>query len=60
MPMAIDRNSSRRGRICRKTEGDIMPCLFAMCVFIGSSPQMIISEGTDWRFFNELKRELKA
>ena len=37
-----------------------MPCLFAMCVFIGSSPQMIISEGTDWRFFNELKRELKA
>jgi NitT/TauT family transport system substrate-binding protein len=25
-----------------------------------SSPQKIIAEGTDWRFFNELKRELKA
>ena len=28
--------------------------------FIKSSPQKIIAEGTDWRFFNELKRELKA
>jgi NitT/TauT family transport system substrate-binding protein len=27
---------------------------------IQSSPQKIIAEGTDWRFFNELKRELKA
>jgi NitT/TauT family transport system substrate-binding protein len=27
---------------------------------IRSSPQKIIAEGTDWRFFNELKRELKA
>jgi NitT/TauT family transport system substrate-binding protein len=27
---------------------------------IKSSPQKIIAEGTDWRFFNELKRELKA
>jgi NitT/TauT family transport system substrate-binding protein len=26
---------------------------------IRSSPQKIISDGTDWRFFNELKRELK-
>ena len=25
-----------------------------------SGPQKIIAEGTDWRFFNELKRELKA
>jgi len=25
-----------------------------------SSPQKIIAEGTDWRFLNELKRELKA
>ena len=23
-------------------------------------PQKIIAEGTDWRFFDELKRELKA
>jgi NitT/TauT family transport system substrate-binding protein len=27
---------------------------------IKSSPNKIISEGTDWRFLNELKRELKA
>lgn len=27
---------------------------------ITSTPQKIIARGTDWRFFNELKRELKA
>jgi NitT/TauT family transport system substrate-binding protein len=27
---------------------------------IKSSPQKIIAKGTDWRFLNELKRELKA
>jgi len=27
---------------------------------IKSSPQKIIADSTDWRFFNELKRELKA
>jgi hypothetical protein len=27
---------------------------------IKSAPQKIIAEGTDWRFLNELKRELKA
>ena len=27
---------------------------------IKSSPQKIIAEGTDWRFLNALKRELKA
>jgi NitT/TauT family transport system substrate-binding protein len=27
---------------------------------ITSSPNQIIAEGTDWRFLNELKRELKA
>ena len=27
---------------------------------IKSNPQKIITEGTDWRFLNELKRELKA
>jgi hypothetical protein len=25
-----------------------------------SSPQKILAEGTDWRFLNELKRELKV
>jgi NitT/TauT family transport system substrate-binding protein len=28
--------------------------------FIKASPQKIIAEGTDWRFLNELKRELRA
>ena len=28
--------------------------------FIKSSPQTIMSRGTDWRFLNELKRELKT
>ena len=27
---------------------------------IKSNPNRIIAEGTDWRFLNELKRELKA
>jgi NitT/TauT family transport system substrate-binding protein len=27
---------------------------------IKSSPQKIIADGTDWRFLNELKRELKG
>ena len=27
---------------------------------IKKTPQQIIADGTDWRFFNELKRELKA
>jgi NitT/TauT family transport system substrate-binding protein len=25
-----------------------------------STPQKLIAQGTDWRFFNELKRELKG
>jgi NitT/TauT family transport system substrate-binding protein len=28
--------------------------------FVKSSPRKIIADGTDWRFLNELKRELKA
>ena len=28
--------------------------------FVGTSPRKLLSEGTDWRFLNELKRELKA
>jgi NitT/TauT family transport system substrate-binding protein len=28
--------------------------------FIKSSPQKIITQGTDWRFLNELKKELKG
>jgi NitT/TauT family transport system substrate-binding protein len=28
--------------------------------FIKSSPNQLIADGTDWRFLDELKRELKA
>jgi NitT/TauT family transport system substrate-binding protein len=28
--------------------------------FVTSSPNRIIAEGTEWRFLNEVKRELKA
>src|SRR5208282_5274248 len=28
--------------------------------FISATPQKIIADGTDWRFLDELKRELKA
>jgi NitT/TauT family transport system substrate-binding protein len=28
--------------------------------FVKSSPQKIIADGTDWRFLDEIKRELKA
>ena len=27
---------------------------------IKSTPQNILAQGTDWRFFNELKKELKG
>jgi NitT/TauT family transport system substrate-binding protein len=27
---------------------------------IGTDPQKLIAQGTDWRFLNELKRELKV
>jgi len=27
---------------------------------IKASPQKLIAEGTDWRFINELKKELKG
>jgi NitT/TauT family transport system substrate-binding protein len=27
---------------------------------VKSSPQKLIAQGTDWRFLNELKKELKA
>jgi NitT/TauT family transport system substrate-binding protein len=27
---------------------------------IRATPNKILADGTDWRFFNELKRELKA
>ena len=40
------------------------PCAFSLRLreagMIGGTPQRIIAQGTDWRFLNELKKELKA
>jgi len=37
---------------------------FALCMrevgYVKTSPQKIIAQGTDWRFLNELKKELKT
>ena len=27
---------------------------------LGSNPQKILAQGTDWRFLNELRKELKG
>ena len=35
-------------------------CDFMNSASIKSTPQKVIAEGTDWRFLNELKRELKT
>jgi hypothetical protein len=31
-----------------------------MTLTLNSTPNKLIAEGTDWRFLNEVKRELKA
>ena len=65
---------AQTGDRCRATDGS--PCEAGMMSqgmdwrfnalrlrevgMIKSNPNRIISEGTDWRFFNELKRELKS
>jgi NitT/TauT family transport system substrate-binding protein len=37
---------------------------YALCLhearMIKSSPQKLMTQGTDWRFLNELKKELKV
>jgi NitT/TauT family transport system substrate-binding protein len=39
-------------------------CFYALRLheagMIKSSPQKLLAQGTDWRFFNELKKELKG
>ena len=43
-----------------KTRCASMRCGSTRSGMIKSTPQQIIAEGTDWRFLNEIKRELKA
>lgn len=40
------------------TGGTLLP--FANFVHAQPPPEKIIAQGTDWRFLNELKQELKA
>jgi NitT/TauT family transport system substrate-binding protein len=37
-----------------------MPCAFHEVGMLKSTPQKLIAQGTDWRFLNELKKELKG
>ena len=37
-----------------------IPCDCMKAGMIKSTPYKIITQGADWRFFNELKRELKT
>ena len=59
-------DSPHKGELCRSPEWDPEDAIrfYALRLhdvgFIKSSPQKIIAENTDWRFLNELKRELKA
>ena len=53
-----------RTRIVREFDPEDSLRFFALRLhevgFIENSPNEILAEGTDWRFLNELKRELKA
>ena len=51
---AAGASTTRRTR-CASTR-----CACTRSGMIKSSPNALIAEGTDWRFLNELKRELKA
>ena len=44
----------------RRTRCGSTRCACMRPGMIESSPNQIIADGTDWRFLNELKRELKA
>ena len=50
-------------RLARARPGGLAALLRALAARVRTdraTPNKIIAEGTDWRFLNELKRELKA
>jgi NitT/TauT family transport system substrate-binding protein len=55
---------SENGYKCREHDPEDTVRFYALRMrdvgLIKSSPQKIIADGTDWRFLDELKRELKA
>ena len=48
------------GSTTLKTQCASTPLRLHEVGMIKSSPQKIIAEGTDWRFLNEIKKELKG
>ena len=46
-------------RLGPKTQHDYIRHVKKFADFLGRSADKAIAEGTDWRFMNELKRELK-
>jgi NitT/TauT family transport system substrate-binding protein len=63
-PYALDALSKLPYNLWREWDPDDTLRFYALRLreagLIKSSPQKIIADGTDWRFFNELKHELKA
>ena len=43
-----------------KTRSTTTPCDSTRLGMVKAIPQKLIAQGTDWRFLNELKRELKG
>ena len=57
----LQRDALRQmARVRRRGHDPFLCAAPARAGLIKSSPQKIIADGTDWRFLNELKRELKA
>jgi hypothetical protein len=56
------RRRARAGRALLVRRGDTKSLDYAIreAGMIESSPQKIIAQGTDWRFLNELKKELNG
>ena len=55
-----DSRTTNGGSMIQRTRFASTPCASMRLGFIKSTPQKIIAESTDWRFLNELKRELKT
>ena len=54
------RSLTTNARVRRRGHGRFYALRVRDAGFIKSTPQMIIADGTDWRFLDEVKRELKA
>ena len=53
-------NRTKFGGVSRHQASKKFPLRMREVGILKSTPQQIIAQGTDWRFLNELKKELKA